>query len=251
MQFTTEINPTDFAPGMVIMPTSEHGFHRDNDESWVNLVVPPGSYKRYVRTGNPASGLNVGIREMLAKPELKWVWLMGYDHVFDNGLLLRLLDRRVDIVVPLCIRRAQPFYPVAAREEVGPGEYKTLRYLDIKGQTGLIDWHYHSGNAGMLIQRNVLETLVDPWFEIGQIWTDQLNEDVRFCEKARDAGFKVHLDLDNFLGHIPNCVVFPVRNKQTGEYGMQFHIGQLSSKIGPVGITFYPSEEDQLNHGDQ
>jgi hypothetical protein len=42
------------------------------------------------------------------------------------------------------------------------------------------------------------------WFEYGDV-----SEDIRFCEKAKEAGVTIYADLGARLGHITTCVVIP------------------------------------------
>jgi hypothetical protein len=62
------------------------------------------------------------------------------------------------------------------------------------------------GMGVMLIKRNVFEKLTEPWFETP--WrTDArgyIGEDIFFCRKAQDAGYKIWIDHDvsKEIGHI-------------------------------------------------
>lgn len=69
-----------------------------------------------------------------------------------------------------------------------PFTYNQIRQVDIVG-TGF-----------MLIKREVLEQLEDPWFqchERGNAW-----EDIYFCLKCKDAGIPVYVDTGLHLGHL-------------------------------------------------
>ncbi len=130
-----------------------------------------------------------------------WVWFMGDDHTFAPDMLQRLLDRDVDVVVPLCLKRTPPFHPVVYAGQNELGEY----YVGELPTSGITEI-YAAGSAGMLVRRHVLEAIADPWFESH----GGMNEDLTFCAKVRDAGFRIWCDLDCTLGHISNYTVWPV-----------------------------------------
>ena len=44
----------------------------------------------------------------------------------------------------------------------------------------------------MLVKRHVLEAIGEPYFET----FGKQNEDLEFCRKIRNAGFKIHVDCD-------------------------------------------------------
>jgi hypothetical protein len=59
-----------------------------------------------------------------------------------------------------------------------------------------------SGDSGMLVGTEVLETIPRPWFEWARFAPDSSGEDSWFCLKAHRAGFSVWCDLDAPIGHI-------------------------------------------------
>jgi hypothetical protein len=194
--------------GAIGIATGHLGRYREFDTCVNSVVAPTGTEITWAMGINIASNYNAVIRDML-NGDFAWIWILGDDHAFDRMLLMRLLDRHVDIVVPLCLRRQMPFLPVFhTSAETG---YKPAGWEVVQGKAGLIDitdTHTY-GNAGMLIRRHVLTTMVDPWFEVGQINTELGSSDLYFCEKARQAGFRIHIDTDNRIGHIFHAVVWP------------------------------------------
>jgi len=63
-----------------------------------------------------------------------------------------------------------------------------------------------AGSAGMLIKREVLDEMGDPWFYSTKDTEGRgvvLNEDVTFCTRARhEHGFTVYASADSTMGHI-------------------------------------------------
>jgi hypothetical protein len=159
-----------------------------------------------------ALNFNNMVRRMLSDEMFQWLWILGDDHVWQPDLLIRLLKRDVDVVVPLCLRRLPKYSPVlfAGRD----GGFVPLGWEAINGKTGLIKLEGNLlGNAGMLIKRHVLETLKSPWFENGKMNPEMGGCDLWFCQKVHDAGFGLYLDTDNTIGHLSHVAIWPRRDE--------------------------------------
>jgi len=170
-----------------------------------------------------AANMNAGIRLAL-ESDKQWFWIMDDDHVFSDDLLIGLLERNVDIVTPLYLRRRAPFLPVLHGD--ASREYTRYNFNYLKGKSGLVDVTADGSlpTGGMLIRRHVLEGMEDPWFETGQIDSEYGSWDIYFCEKARQAGFRLFVDTDNVMGHITPVAIWPVCG-ENGEWG--FDIRQV------------------------
>lgn len=162
--------------------------------------------------------LNNCIRRM--SPESQWVWFQADDHIFEADALMRLLDREVECVVPLVLRRSPPFVPVVYRDFI-PGEgYMPYGYDELPPE-GLIEVHA-AGSAGMLIRRPLLEKIGDPWFEYEA--GAKLNEDLIFCRKIREHA-PIHCDVEVTFGHRGTFTVYPVYD---GRWGVGLNMGTAS-----------------------
>ncbi len=173
--------------------------------SLLRLIVPADTGMFWGRGAGIAENLNDGV----TKSKGDWIWLMGDDHEFEPQTLVRLLDRDVDIVAPVCSRRRYPFQPVAYNE-TPEGLFANLPWKGLSPNGDLMEVDA-AGTAGMLIKKHVFEKMSPPWFEIGQIETDKLSEDLVFCRKARKEGFKILLDTNNVIGHMAPHTVWPRR----------------------------------------
>lgn len=212
---------TEFPPGVIGVASSFLGRYREFDVSVSNIVVPQGTVVEWRLGVNIAHNFNNTIRSMLSSGA-QWVWILGDDHVFLPNTLLNLLRRKVDVVVPLCLRRSSPFLPVLHTSV--SGGCARLDWSFLEGKSGLVDISdIAAGNAGMLIQRRVIETMSEPWFETGQINSELGSPDLWFCEKLRNYGIKLHLDLDNPIGHITHAAVWPSKNDQ-GQYVVDIRV---------------------------
>jgi hypothetical protein len=159
-----------------------------------------------------------GARNALAQATLdggySHLWFMDDDHSFSPDLLLRLAAWDKALVTPICLQRVFPFAPVeyvkAPPRLAHHGDFVPLDLSDYPGG-GLIEIE-SGGAAGMLIRRDVLEAVSQPWFEYGDV-----SEDIRFCEKAKEeAGVTIYADLGARLGHITTCVVIPSYTEEHG-----------------------------------
>ena len=133
-------------------------------------------------------------RETLARVALERdathiLWLDS-DMRFPEDALLRLLAHNAPIVGTTYTSRRPPFVPTAAV----PGG--TLLYVD-DGSTGLVEAE-RIGFGCVLTSTEVFKRLEEPWFHIGysRVAKDYMGEDVYFCCMAREAGYKVLVDLD-------------------------------------------------------
>lgn len=186
--------------GTVAVSADEAGRYTQFAMAMQGLRLPAGT-KTIWQMGNDIAGnRNRACADMLGG----WLWFIDDDHAFPSNIVARLLAHDVDIVAPVVLRRQQPFLTVACKND---------EILDLRDHEadGLVEVEA-TGSAGMLIRRNVLETLGSPWFELG----NGVSEDVAFCQKARAAGFKIHVDLGVRMGHITTCAVWPVHDSEHG-----------------------------------
>jgi len=158
-----------------------------------------------------------------------WLFLIGDDHVFLPDLLERLVSHDVDVVVPLCLQRQSP-YPHVVFE----GEQDDAHVLHTEMPSEGLFEIYAAGQAGMVIKRHVLEAIGDPYFET----YGKQNEDLEFCRKIREAGFKIHCDASALLGHIAQVIVWP-HWQDEHKWGIRMNTGAEQNiflrRFGPSG----------------
>lgn len=135
-----------------------------------------------------------------------WLWILGDDHKFGEDALFNLLAQDVDVACPVNIGRAMPFSPLVFDEDG-----KAQDWTVYGASQGLVELQGACGNAGMLIKRRVLEAIPQPWFEYAPNGSPYHGSDLAFCWKARQAGFKVHIDTDTVFGHTTIATFIPCR----------------------------------------
>ncbi len=157
----------------------------------------------------------------MANPEATHLFFMDADMVFPGEALTRLLSRGKDIVGGCYFARTDTpvphYYNYQREDELGRKWYASLaghmaEYLKRHPE------HKAASTAAvlpdspdalvrcdtiatgcLLISRRVFETISKPWFEC---WPGSAGgEDFNFCNKAREAGFEVWVDLSVQCAH--------------------------------------------------
>jgi hypothetical protein len=214
---------SDHPPGTVIVPCSDLARYHAFTVSMLALDLPEDSHVLVVRSMDVTSTLNSCIREMVGE----WVWLQADDHHFPPDSLTRLLDRDVDVVVPMMNRKAPPFDLVAYKSEtttIGQDgrEYPAYEKFDIDEipATGLMEI-YAAGSGSMLVRKHVLDAIGDPWFHNPQ--GTVINDDLEFCRKIRDAGYTIWMDTEVSVGHIGHFTSY--YSHHNGRWGITMDFG--------------------------
>lgn len=188
-------------PGTIGVVSGELARFSDFNACLVALRPPEGSITRWARSCNVVANLNAVTEHLHGD----WLFVMGDDHAFPPDIIQRLLVHDVPIVAPLCLGRQAPFLPVAFTAQ-GDGTYE---HRDLTGgKRGLVEVDA-CGNAGMLIHRDVIVKMAEPWWEQGQIDSAKMTEDLWFCQKAKALGFPIYVDTSTALGHIGVATWWP------------------------------------------
>jgi hypothetical protein len=199
-------------PGEVGVASHFLGRYREFDGCFNTVWLPPGSVKEYFLGVDPCHHFNEMVRRMRDR-KLEWVWILGDDHVFCQDLWLKLWERDVDIVVPMCLRRTD-FTPILNHDAAGGFICIGDSWPLVAAKSGLMEWEGTTGNAGMLIRKHVFDKIEEPWFQAGKLSPEFSGSDLYFCYQAQKAGFKVWIDLDNPIGHINHMAIWPRRDEE-------------------------------------
>ena len=194
--------------GTIIVPSSSLSRYAAFWMSLETLYVPTGSRLIVQLGADIPHQLNEGIRQMVGE----WVWILGDDHTFDPLMLLKLLDRKVDVVMPVVPRRDPPFKPVFLHGPLSH-DMRIYEWADLPTE-GLFQLPKDdpSGQACMLIRRSVLGTIGDPWFEGGKLTPGRLMEDMYFVQRLHDLNIPIWIDCDLVSGHIANITILPQKH---------------------------------------
>lgn len=193
------------------------------------LKHPPGSGIDWALHTDIVQARNHLIRRALDDGR-QWVFFLDDDHVFQGDLLMRLLDHDKPVVGALYLRRNHPFSPCAFSHRDEEGLYAAID-LSTLPREGLLQVQA-VGTSGMLIRREVLEAVGDPWFSYGMHGEMNASEDINFCEKVRAAGFEVYVDLAAQLGHLSSSSIWPAWVDQ--EWAVGFTVADGLRLFSPI-----------------
>lgn len=214
---------TGHPPGTIVITAASLARYAEFWLSVEALSVPYGTRLIAARGADIPHQLNEGVRRMTGE----WAWFLGDDHTFDPGLLMRLLDRHLDFVLPVVPRRDTPFVPCLMHGPVAPNMRRySWTDLPTKGLFRLPVGD-SAGQAGALVKKPVLDKLGDPWFEGGQLTPGRLMEDMYFIERMHDLDVPVYIDCDETMGHIANITIVPQK------HGGRWYAGHVTDR-GPI-----------------
>ena len=222
--------PSKHPPGAVCLVTGELTRYALSMQCINSLKAPPGSGLSWFTGVLIAKSINLSFQTVIDNPKFQWAWLMGDDHIFDPEILLRLLDRGKDIVVPLCLNRLPPFDPTVVDHT-----YKRMKYLEELPTSGLYKLKENEtcGDAGMLVSRQALEKLGPVWYERKKSGAHSA-EDQEFIAKVKENGFDIWYDLDNPIGHIGSVTYMPVRRDDKWQVRMMGGTGGTAQHIADL-----------------
>lgn len=201
-------------PGVIGVPTLAGSRYGEFNIALSDTLAPIGTEEGWITGLNVAHSWNLLVQEILKESHMEWLWCLNDDHAWEPNTLMRLLDHRVDVVVPLVANRHAPLPPVIFH---GPRDAQRLYTWDeLSEHKGLhqLDAHDSVGHAGMLIRRSVFEKIPPKWFEVGKIESDCSTLDLWFCWKLQDAGIPIHLDVDVTLDHLAPFRIVVKRNAE-------------------------------------
>lgn len=138
-----------------------------------------------------------------------WVFWLDSDMVFGQDILIKMMDvarkNNLDFLSGLYFRRTQPFTPVAF-DHLEVNENGDCEWSDFEELPQSL---FEVGGCGfgcVLIKTDVLaavhEKYVDMFMPIAH-----MGEDLSFCWRARQLGYKIFMDPNITLGHVGYSVI--------------------------------------------
>lgn len=119
----------------------------------------------------------------------------------SHKMLESLLDAERDVIAPLFMRRSHPFDLLARR-----WDKLTRRRTPIDSKEAMsgkiLDDIDEVGTGMILIDCRVLREMSHPWFAFEVRDGEQISEDVNFCRKVRQKGYKISVHTGWHLDHI-------------------------------------------------
>jgi len=168
-------------------------YHTLNTTDAISLKIMQGTIIQNQRADLCLDAMREGCSHIL---------FIDSDMTFPQDMVQRLLKHDVDIVAANCARRRMPTGPTAQNYDENGVRQLVYTMLDSTGleEVGSI------GTGIMLIKKEVFQNMSEPWFDMPWqvVKRGYMGEDVFFCKKAQELGFKVYIDHDvsKEIGHI-------------------------------------------------
>lgn len=137
-----------------------------------------------------------------------YIMWIDSDIIFTTNQFEKLLSNDLDICGGVYLMEGgQQFAAVKNWDEEmfqKNGSFDFLTPSDINKSTSLMEVSY-TGFGFLLIKRGVFEKIKYPWFgpkfsKMGNCY-DFASEDVSFCMRAKESGFKIHIDPTVWVRH--------------------------------------------------
>jgi len=163
-------------------------------------------------------------REQAAKHFLEsdcdYLLFLDSDMVPPADMLIKLINHDKPIVSALAFRRVPNYEPCIFKDD--------KFYLDYP--KGLIEVA-GVGMACTLIKREVLENMPQPWF-----FPTNNGEDLSFCKRATDAGYKIYCDTELICGHVGSFEVTEEHFRRLTMFNDEAYIKELTDYINKLNI---------------
>lgn len=145
------------------------------------------------------SGTNVfAARKKLVEDMMgEYLLFIDSDMIFNRAMIERLLEADADIIGGVCVQKTPPHYPTIKMKNE-EGFYKPVEEVPVN-QIIEVDG---MGLAFCLIKKKVFSMTKQPWFTPIPRKDDAVAEDLAFCERAKEAGFKILVDTAVQPGHL-------------------------------------------------
>lgn len=213
------------------VPTADSTRHAVFYDYLAGLVKPDDTVGASFHTNSAAYNRNMIIDDALAA-EATHILFIDDDMAFAPDSLLRLIQHDKDLVSGLYLSRNYPHLPTIFDNYEVPLK---RRFLE-SGQFGLIEVGA-CGFGFLLIKTHIFEHLSKPYVMAGEVYADRRNEDLGFCRRVKEAGFKIYCDLNTTIGHMGMVTFWPTVGDNNWFTGIDtggteiFSVPQETSKI--------------------
>lgn len=164
--------------------------------SFRNLIIPDGCY-RFIAGLPFHHARNQAVHDFLSM-DFEYLFFLDDDVICPPDTIIRLQSHKLPIVSGMYFRRQPPICPCALRNQPGGRQWLTNFKMPEMVEVDYV------GAGCLLIHRDVFRTVKhnsvsSPWFD----WTvdridmepnNRMSEDFTFCDRVREAGYKVLID---------------------------------------------------------
>ncbi len=174
---------------------------------YFNMIErPANTLVSFSHGQSPAMNRNLIIKQAL-EANASHVFFVDDDVCIPHDALLKLIAHDKDIVSGLYLMRNYPHAPIAFNVAFNDGKCR-FKFLE-DGKEGLVEV-VNFGLGCALIKTEVFEKLGESnWVRIGQLNSQEWNDDIDFFNRCRAAGFKLYLDQNIRCGHMCTATLWP------------------------------------------
>lgn len=195
---------------MVGVPTMEFARQAKFYDYFYALQRPENTIFSFSHGQSPASNRNIIIESAL-KADCTHIFFVDDDVLIPADALVKLLAHDKDIVSGLYLMRNFPHAPIAFNVALNDGKCR-YKFLN-NNERGLVEV-VNFGLGCCLIKTEVFKKVEAPWIRIGQLNSQEWNDDIDFFNRCREAGFQLWLDLEVRAGHMATVTVWPEYNEE-------------------------------------
>jgi GT2 family glycosyltransferase len=168
-------------------------------KAYENLIKPKNTKLQVVTGTTIAIARNKLVNFSM---DTDYLLFLDSDMIPPPDLIERLLEHDKDIVSAMAFQRSYPHKPTALRLVKEPADYLPIKFEEDLQEVDAI------GCACLLIKTDVFKKLNHPWFDFSVYKQGQaLGEDIKFCQKAKEAGYKIFVDTELECGHITDRII--------------------------------------------
>lgn len=226
---------------LIVRVTAELPRYYEYYDSLERIISPPGTDVLAIHSSSPAKNKNIAIKQALDDGRYTHVFLTDDDHIYPPDTIMKLLARNVDVISGVYCMKMSPFPMIAFNK---PNEKGQSQFIDFNklGEDECVEVSRVPGGC-LLVTTFALQEMkavldrtnylfgggFNPiwegkWFTLGQIEPDNWCDDLWFCDRVRDAGFKIYIDTSVRIGHITKCVLTP--EYTDGKWSIKFGINE-------------------------
>ena len=185
----------------------------------INLIIQNDSYRIYLTypTGKPITNNRNTIVQKFLASECDYLMMIDSD-IIPPPNILNLADFNVDIITPLMFVKQKGMLIPLFLKRNKDGIYDAADYL---GRTGLQEVDA-TGTGCIIIKREVIEAIKHPFENVyDEDGIKTLGNDFKFCQKARELGYKAWVHLDYVASHHATQDLKDEFYEQLGKYKLE------------------------------
>ena len=130
--------------------------------------------------------------------------MMDTDQNYSRDSIMKLLSHGKDVVGTVVHRRYPPFDPIVNRGKLG-NYYHVPDDDCFSGKLIEVD---SVGFGCIMLKTKVFFDIPYPWFSVYRLPDGRIvGEDIDFCSKLRDLGYKIYVDTSIKIGHISHVEI--------------------------------------------